>query len=433
MTRQQQRRGRGRGLRHLGALTAALCALGSSGTPARAENVTITFLNSERPETYQPVIAEFEKENPGITVRDETVPFDQLNAQVQARVGTGDTSIDLYGVDEPRIPALATRHLLKDLSTVRDQVAAASTPEAVAITSYMGVLYALPEWTSTQLLFYNRELLRKAGVTIPSSDVAHRMTWDQVLIGAKAAQKAGARWGLGFEQVDRYYQLQPLFESSGAGSGLTGPDLLTPAITAPKWIGTMAWYGDLYKSGLAARGIAPEQMPDLFRDGKLAFLVAGPWNFREFEQAPSLKWGIAPHPYFTSGKPVTPTDSWAVGINPHSQHQAEALKFALFMTVNTKGDLLTTAQNPLPPANKAAFGQHITQATAGGGAATASYGAILTHELQDTAVSRPRTVGYVAFEQIMNRAFSDVRNGANAKAELSQANDQLQTTFSRLR
>ena len=38
----------------------------------------------------------------------------------------------------------------------------------------------------------------------------------------------------------------------------------------------MAWYGDLYRSGLAARGIAPEQMPDLFRDGKLAFLVAGP-------------------------------------------------------------------------------------------------------------------------------------------------------------
>ena len=33
----------------------------------------------------------------------------------------------------------------------------------------------------------------------------------------------------------------------------------------------------------------------------------------------------------------------------------------------------------------------------------------------------------------MNRAFSDVRNGADAKAELSQASDQLQTMFSRLR
>jgi ABC-type glycerol-3-phosphate transport system substrate-binding protein len=412
-------------------LLGIVAGIGAGGA-ARAADVTITFLNSERPQTYQPVIAEFEKENPGLTVRDQTVPFDQLNAQVQARIGTGDTSIDVYGVDEPRIPALATRRLLKDLSDVRSQAAAATTPEALAVTSYKDKLYALPEWTSTQLLFFNKDLLQKAGVALPSSDVGKRLTWDQVLADARAAQKAGARWGMGFEQVDRYYQLQPLFESNGAGSGLTGPQMLTPAVNTPKWIETLNWYGDLYRSGLAPRGIAPEQMPDLFRNGKLAFIVAGPWNFRDFEKATDLHWGIAPHPYFAGGKPVTPTDSWAVGLNPHSQHPAEALKFALFMTVNTKGDLLTTAQNPLPPANKAAFEQHVQQASAGGGAATAPYGTILNYELQHTAVSRPRTVGYVVFEQIMNRAFSDVRDGADAKAELARTDQQLRTAFSRL-
>jgi ABC-type glycerol-3-phosphate transport system substrate-binding protein len=419
--------------RHLHASAIILLGLSLNAGGAARAAVTITFLNSERPETYQPVIAEFEKENPGIVVRDQTVPFDQLNAQVQARIGTGDTSIDVYGVDEPRIPALATRGLLADLSAVRDQVAAATTPEALAITSYDGKLYALPEWTSTQLLFYNKDLLKVAGITPPPADLDHRQTWDQVLAGARVAQKAGARWGLGFEQVDRYYQLQPLFESSGAGPGLGGPQMLTPAIDGPKWVQTLDWYGDLYRSGLAPRGIAPEQMPDLFRDGKLAFLVAGPWNFRAFEKAVDLHWGIAPHPYFAGGKPVTPTDSWAVGINPHSQHQPEAMKFALFMTVNTKGDLLTTSQNPLPPANKAAFDQHVRQASAGGGDVTAPYGAILGYELQHTAVSRPRTVGYVVFEQIMNRGFSDVRNGADAKSELAGIDAQLRTAFSRLR
>ena len=426
---------------HLNRLAAVLptlalgiaASVGTGAAVASAADVTITFLNSERPETYQPVIAEFERENPGITVRDETVPFDQLNAQVQARVGTGDTGIDVYGVDEPRIPALATRRLLLDLSAVRDQVTRATSAEALAITSYDGKLYALPEWTSTQLLYYNEDLLRKAGVASPPADVRQRLTWEQVLAFAGAAQKAGARWGVGFDQVDRYYQLQPLFESSGAGSGLTGPRMLTPAVNTAKWAQTLDWYGGLYKSGLSPRGIAPEQMPDLFRDGQLAFFVGGPWNFRSFEQVAGLHWGIAPHPYFAGGKPVTPTDSWAVGISPHSQHQAEALKFALFMTVNTKGDLLTTAQNPLPPANSNAFSQHVEQASAGGGAATAPYGAILSYELQHTAVSRPRTVGYVIFEQIMNRAFSDVRNGADAKPELARTDAQIQTAFSRLR
>ncbi len=244
---------------------------------------------------------------------------------------------------------------------------------------------------------------------------------------------AGARWGRGFDQGDRNYQLQPRFESSGAGSGLTGPRMLTPAIDTPQWTRTLDWYGGLYRSGLSPRGVAPEQMPDLFRDGQLAFFVGGPWNFRSFEQVAALHWGIAPHPYFAGGKPVTPTDSWAVGISPHSQHQAEALKFALFMTVNTKGDLLTTAQNPLPPANSNAFPQHVRQASAGGGGGTAPYGAILSYELQHTAVSRPRTVGYVIFEQIMNRAFSDVRNGADAKSELARTDAQIRTAFSRLR
>ena len=188
----------------------------------------------------------------------------------------------------------------------------------------------------------------------------------------------------------------------------------------------------MYASGLAPRGITPEQMPDLFRSGQVAFFVGGPWNFRAFGAAADLHFGIAPHPFFTGGKPVTPTDSWAVGINPHSKHQAEALKFALFMTVDTKGDLLTTAQNPLPPANKAAFAQHVDQVTKLGGATTEPYGAILDYELKNTAVSRPRTIGYVLFEDIMNRAFSDVRDGGDAKSVLDRAEAQLKTAFARL-
>lgn len=401
-------------------------------TLALAADVTINFLNSERPDVYAPVIAEFERRNPGIKVRDQSVPFEQLNAQVQARVGAGDSSVDVYGVDEPRVPALATRRLLVDLGALQGQLAAAAMPQAVAATSYGGKLYALPEWSSTQVLFYNRDLLAKAGIEPPSSDPAKRMTWDALLAAAKKAQAAGAKWGFGFDQVDRYYQLQPLFESSGAGPGLTGEKLLTAAVNSPKWIETMQWYGDLYKSGLAPRGITPQQMPDLFQSGQVAFFVGGPWNFRPFGAAASLRFGIAPHPFFAGGKPVTPTDSWAVGISPHSGHQAEATKFATFMTIDPAGDLLTTAQNPLPPANKAAFQQHIEQAIKAGGPSTEPYRQLLDYELTHTAVSRPRTVGYVLFEEIMNKAFSDVRNGEAAQPALDRAEGQLKTAFSRL-
>ncbi len=400
---------------------------------ASAADVTINFLNSERPDVYAPVIAEFERRHPGIRVRDQSVPFEQLNAQVQARVGAGDSSVDVYGVDEPRVPALATRRLLVDLSALKEQLASAATPQAVAATSYGGKLWALPEWSSTQVLYYNRDLLAKAGIEPPSSDPAKRMTWDAVLAAARKAQAGGARWGLGFEQVDRYYQLQPLFESSGAGSGLTGEKLLIPDVNSPKWVETMKWYGDLYGSGLAPRGITPQQMPDLFQNGQVAFFVGGPWDFRPFGATASLHFGIAPHPFFAGGKPVTPSASWAVGVRPHSKPPAEAMEFAPVMSIDPAGDLLTTAQNPLPPANKGAFQQHVAQAIKAGGPGAEPYRQLLDYELSNTAVSRPRTVGYVLFEEIMNKAFSDVRNGEAAQPALDRAQAQLKAAFSRLR
>jgi multiple sugar transport system substrate-binding protein len=417
-------------------LTAALfAALGLAGlsSPAVADQVTINFLNPMPATVYAPAIAAFEKANPDIKIREQKVPFDQLNSQVQARIGSGDTSIDIYNADPPRVPALVSRKLLSDLSNLKDKAASTCIAKAVDSASVNGKLYSLPEFTSMVILFYNKDLLQKAGITPPSGDPAKRLTWDQLLADARKAQEAGARWGFCFEQVDRYYQLQPLFESGGAGPGLTGDNLLTPDVNSPKWVETTKWYGDLFASGLSPRGVAPEQTAALFANGQIAYFLAGPWNFSTFEKAENLHFGIAPHPYFSGGKAVTPTDGWGIGISPHTKHLAEALKFAEFLTLDDSGASITAANFPQPPANKVALQKHIEAETKAGGDATAPYGEILNYELANTAVSRPRTVGYVAFEEIMNKAFSDVRNSADSKQALDNAQKELETTFSRLK
>jgi multiple sugar transport system substrate-binding protein len=418
------------------ALSATLLAavgLTELSSQATAEEITINFLNVMPEKVYVPAIEAFEKANPGIKIREEKVPFDQLNAQVQARIGAGDSSIDIYSADPPRVPALVSRKLLTDVSDLQDKAKSACIAKAVDSASVGGKLYALPEFTSMLVLFYNKDLLEKAGITPPSGDPTQRLTWEQLLADARKAQQAGARWGFCFEQVDRYYQLQPLYESSGAGSGLTGENLLTPDVNSQKWIDTTKWYGDLFASGLAPRGVASEQTGALFANGQIAYFIAGPWNFATFEHTGSLHFGIAPHPYFAGGKPVTATDGWAIGINPHGKHQAEALKFGTFLTFDDNGASVTSAHFPQPPANKVALQNHIEAETKAGGAATAPYGEILNYELANTAVSRPRTVGYVAFEEIMNKAFSDVRNGADAKQTLDNAEKELETTFNRLK
>ncbi|MFB9262729.1 ABC transporter substrate-binding protein [Bradyrhizobium erythrophlei] len=418
--------------RHALVLGSGLLATPLVSRFALGQDVRIGFLSSQKPGAFDAVIAAFEKANPGIKVQSQNVPFDQLNAQIQARLGAGDTSVDVYTVDEPRVPAYAHKGFLTDLTATRAEIEAASAPAAIKGTAFRDKLWTLPFWTTSQFLYYNADLLKKAGLPAPDADPAKRLTWEDLLGNARTAQKAGAKWGFAFDQNDRYYELQPLYESRGYGPGLTGEGLLTPALTSDGWAKTTEWYRDLYASALAPRGVAYEQMPALFSSGQVAYMVAGVWHARVFRLAKELNFGIAPMPYFAGGKPVTPTGSWTIGINPKSAQKDAATKFAKFLTLDSDGSLLASTIAPQPPANKAAFAAYLKRESEAGGENTAPFASIISYELANTAVSRPRTIGYVVFEETMNRMYSDIRNGAEAKPSLERAEAALKAAFSRL-
>lgn len=401
---------------------------------AYADPVTINFLTAERPETFAPVIAQFEKENPDIKVNFETVPFDSMVPTIEARIGGHDSSIDVFLVDTPRVPAMANDGYLLKINDEMDKVKSVANQEAQGVLTYKGDLYALPLWTSTQLMYYNKDLLDKAGVPYPSADEKDRMTYKQTLAIAKKVQQAsGAKWGFIPEQIDRYYQLQPIFESIGGGSGLTGPDNLTPDITNDRWVEGAKFYASLFADGYAPRGITDDQMSSTFTSGQDVFYIGGPWQFSTFNSTKGLHYGVAPVPYFEGGKPVTPTDSWGVSISPYAAHPKEALKFAEYITINPEGAGLTVKNNPIAPVNKVAYGPYIDWIASLDPKVGPDAKKIMTYELADTAVSRPRSIGYVAFETVMNKAFSDLRNGADVQKTLDFAQQQLKSQLARIR
>jgi len=409
---------------------AAAALAASSLMGARAEEVTLQFLFPSGNNGLEAAVAEFQKRNPDIKIQYQPIPFAQMNSQVLSRLGTQDSSLDIYGVDAPRVAALVQRKFLTDFSSLKSEALAAFGQKPVETATIAGKMWALPMWNSTQLLYYNKDLLKAASVPEPSADPTKRLTWDELLDEAAKAKAAGAKWGFAYDQVDRYYQLQPLFESNGAGPGLSGPDMLTPTVGSAKWIETAAWYGKLFADGLSPRGVEPAQSPQLFASGQAAFFYGVPAHTTTFLKATELKFGLAPVPYFEGGKPVTPTDSWMIGISPYSKHAEQALKFVRFITLDPEGSAI--AAGAQMPANKVSFQQYAQRNTEVGGAATAPFASILSYELANTAVSRPHSVGYVAFEEIMNKTFSDIRNGADAAAGLAKADQALKAAFARL-
>jgi ABC-type glycerol-3-phosphate transport system substrate-binding protein len=412
-------------------IVAAAAYLVSSLSGARAEQVTLQFLFPSSNNGLEAAVAEFQKRNPDIKIEFQAIPFAQMNSQVLARLGTQDNSLDIYGVDAPRVAALVQRKYLTDFSGLRSQALAAFGEKPVETATIDNKMWAMPMWNSTQLLYFNKDLLKAASVPEPDADPDKRLTWDQLLDSAAKAKAAGAKWGFVYDQVDRYYQLQPLFESDGAGPGLSGPDMLTPTVTSPKWIETAAWYGKLFADGLSPRGVEPAQSAALFASGQSAFFYGVPAHTVTFVKATELKFGIAPVPYFQGGKPVTATDSWMIGISPYSKHAEQALKFVSFITLDPEGAAI--AAGAQMPANKISFRQYAERNTATGGDATAPFAKILSYELTHTAVSRPHSVGYVAFEEVMNKTFSDIRNGADAASALNKADQALKAAFTRIK
>jgi multiple sugar transport system substrate-binding protein len=417
------------------AVTVAL-ALGIAGCGGGDDSggdggtTTLTFVNAQDPGTFDKVIAAFEKANPTIKIKQQAVPFDDLNSTVQSRLGAKDADIDLYDVDEPRLAAFAARGFLEPLDDLRQQAGDKIDANALKITTYQDKQYAMPRWTSTQLLYFNKSLLSKANVKAPGSDPAGPVTWEQVTADGKKAQDAGAKYGVIFDQVDRYYQLQPLPASLGAGTGLTGDQLLQPDVTNPGWVQAFTWYHDIFANGIAPRGINPEQTPSLFAGGDTAFFAGGPWNAAAFDKEKAVDYGVAPFPRFAQGKAATSTDSWSTGISPFSKHKDAARKFLSFMTIDTTGATLTTSNNI--PVQKEAFEKYLSDLSAKG-ERYAQIAGIIRQSLASTAVSRPVSVGYVDFESVMNKAFADIRNGAEPAARLQQATGELDRALGKYR
>ena len=58
---------------------------------------------------------------------------------------------------------------------------------------------------------------------------------------------------------------------------------------------------------------------------------------------------------------------------------------------------------------------------------------LVTYEVAHTALARPVSVGYVQFESVVDKAFADIRNGADVKSRLAQATQQLNDAWSQLK
>src|SRR5689334_23450562 len=96
------------------ALFGAIAFASSIGPAAAADKLTLLAIGNEV--FLKSTVDAFNAANPDVQVVQEIVPFDTYSDIVQTRLGTGDKSLDVIIVDQPRSSGYAARGFLTDLT-----------------------------------------------------------------------------------------------------------------------------------------------------------------------------------------------------------------------------------------------------------------------------------------------------------------------------
>ncbi len=410
----------------LALLLLLICPMFASASVTELE---VVWMGWPRDRVMQ-LIDEFHAENPDIKVDIQLVPFGQLFSTLEVRLPAGGTP-DVYIVDGPVTASYAARGYLLPL----DEYFAADEmnawfPGSVESGTYQGALYSIPYATSSAALYYNTELFEKAGIPVPEG----RLTWEEVAeiaIDIKDRLHSMGEtdvWGLLIEQIDRPYQLLPLAQSLGAE--VIGPDGLEVDgyINSDEFVKAATFYWKLFNEyKVSPQGVDDSAIArEYFGTGKAAMMLGAEWNVMRLPASfPELRYGVVPHPYFAGGKAVSPTGSWHVGVNSGTKNVDASLRFVKYMTGFDAGVMWhklhghSPARMDIYDALPDVFG---TQDWA-----------ILLQEMEETAVPRPATPGYLEYELILRETFNDIHYGADPKSALDIAVRRIEREFRKYR
>jgi multiple sugar transport system substrate-binding protein len=145
------------------------------------------------------------------TVTTSTLPRDSPSQREQLvrRLAADDDSIDIMSLDPPYIPEFAQAGFLAPVpAAVARQVSQGVVRSALAGSTWNGTLVAIPFWANTQLLWYRKSVVEKAGL-----DMTRPVTWDQLIAAARKTGTTISAQGIRSESLTVW--LNALIESAG--------------------------------------------------------------------------------------------------------------------------------------------------------------------------------------------------------------------------
>ena len=220
-------------------------------------------------------------------------------------------------------------------------------PGLVQGASYQGKVYGSPLFEDQGFLYYRKDLLAKAHMSVPTT--WQQLETDSVKLVHSGAVKYGFVW-----EGDSYEGLTCDFMEylADAGGTVTNNSFTQATLNSPASVTAITFMRSLITSGASPAAVTTFQEPqamNTFGDGNAAFLRNWDYAYSAATTASSggkltaSQVGVAPLPTFAGQAypGYSNIGGWNLYINPHSSHIAADLTFIQWMSSAAAQDILS--------------------------------------------------------------------------------------------
>jgi len=276
-------------------------------------------------EVLSDLIPGFEKENPGIHVEVQQIPWTAAHEKLlTAYVGEATPDIAMLGNTwVPEFVALNALAPLDSLATSSREIRRDDFFPGIWQTNVVnGKTYGIPWYVDTRAIFYRTDLLAKAGYK------EFPKTWAEWTAAMKKmkSQMSARQFPL---LMPTNEWAQPVIFALNEQSPILRDGGRYGAFEQPEFRRGFDFYLGMYRQGLASP-VSSSQVSNLFQEferGNIASYISGPWQIGEFtkrlDSATQNKWMTAPMPG-PNGPGVSTAGGSSLSLFDASTHKKEA-------------------------------------------------------------------------------------------------------------
>jgi N,N'-diacetylchitobiose transport system substrate-binding protein len=260
------------------ALTLAGCATsGGTGASEDGAEIRVWLVGTDTPdEAREYLVDTFEKENPGSTLVIEEQAWDGLVDRLTTSL-SGSDSPDVVEVGNTQAAAFTSAGAFLDLTDDYEALGGDDLlPGFVEAGSFDGKFYAAPLYSGSRLVFYKKDALAAAGLSVPT-------TLDEYISNAQSLAAANpGKSGIWWPGQDWYNALPYIWENGGEIAVADGEEW-DAQLSSEESLAGLAQVQEVMTTASSAPKDGNETSPEVgFCDGTSLQLSAPSW----------VKWSI---------------------------------------------------------------------------------------------------------------------------------------------